>query len=92
MRSFSCILLASAQATRIVNFTLNAMFFQVVVVEQNKLRNGSGDPSMTVAEAIDIATRALAGSVQAIVDAVNAPQLLHLCAGAPAVPVQYDSS
>lgn len=50
---------------------------QVVVVDQNKLCM-----AMPVAEALVIANQALAGSVQAIVDAVNAPQLLHTVAGA----------
>jgi hypothetical protein len=46
-------------------------------VDQNKLCM-----AMPVAEALVIANQALAGSVQAIVDAVNAPQLLHTVAGA----------
>lgn len=53
----------------------------VVVVEQNKLCGGSGAEAMTVAQAIAIADRALVSSVQAIADAVVAPQLLHLAAG-----------
>ncbi len=62
---------------------------QVVVVEQNKLCNGSGAEAMTVAQAIAIADRALVSTVQSIADAVVAPQLLHVVAGvAPLFPVQ----
>lgn len=50
-------------------------------MEQNKLCGGSGAEAMTVAQAIAIADRALVSSVQAIADAVVAPQLLHLAAG-----------
>ena len=64
------------QVTRLCISTA-ILCLQVVVVDQNKLCM-----AMPVAEALVIANQALAGSVQAIVDAVNAPQLLHSVAGA----------
>lgn len=64
------------QVTRLCISTA-ILCLQVVVVDQNKLCM-----AMPVAEALVIANQALAGSVQAIVDAVNAPQLLHTVAGA----------
>lgn len=74
-------------------FKCHVRLLQVVVIEQNKLYDGStdggGKPSMLATQCSHIATRALAASVQAIVDAVDAPQLLHLVAGAPLDAVQY---
>ena len=65
---------------------------QVVIVEQNKLCNGSGAEAMTVAQAIAIADRALVSTVQSLADAVVAPQLLHIVAGGSCAGVRTSLS